>query len=158
MSFFKISGGKRLERCAKFPAAFSSSASGYSAVIGLGGNIGDVKARFKKLLRLWQDDPRISLLASSPLFINAAFGYTKQADFTNAVVLLKTGLSANGLLRLCLWYERRFKRVRSFKNAPRTLDLDIIFYSGRSRTSARLEIPHKGAFNRASVYLPLGLI
>jgi len=53
----------------------------------------------------------------------------KQNDFYNAVMVLKTDLSPFELLRTLQYYEYRFKRIRSFKDAPRTLDLDIIFFN-----------------------------
>ena len=134
----EIKGGRGLFRQRFFPMQKSASGK-YLALIGLGGNIGNVSRRFKMLIRQWQDDPRISLIETSPLFLNAAFGYLEQADFTNAVAALRTNLSALNLLKLMQHYESKFKRKRSFKNAPRTLDLDILFYSGRLRQSKRLK-------------------
>lgn len=150
-------GAKRLKKGRYFPIIKSSSGR-YSAIIGLGGNVGDTARIFKRLFRAWQDDPRISVAQTSPMIINAAFGYTAQADFTNAIAKIKSNLSALGLLKLMQHYEFKFKRKRSFKNAPRTLDLDIIYYSGRSRYSARLMLPHPGANERLSVIVPLGLM
>lgn len=153
----EIKGGRGLRRQRFFPLQKSASGQ-YLTLVGLGGNIGNVSRRFKALIRQWQDDPRISLLETSPLFLNAAFGYLRQNDFTNAVVSLRTNLSALNLLKVMQHYESKFKRKRSFKNAPRTLDLDILFYSGRLRQSQRLRVPHVGVWQRASVIVPLGLM
>lgn len=155
--YIKLKGAKRLIRTKFFPLAKSSSGR-YCALIGLGGNIGDTKVIFKRLLRMWQDDNRINVCETSPLLINSAFGYTRQADFTNAVVSIKSNLSALNLLKIMQHYEIKFKRKRSFKNAPRTLDLDILYYSGRSRNSKKLTLPHQGADKRISVILPLGVM
>jgi glucokinase len=62
------------------------------------------------------------------------------------------------LLRYLLWVERRFGRRRSFKNAPRTLDLDIIFYGNRRIRTRRLRLPHPGYTERPSVLWPLALM
>ncbi|BCX78883.1 2-amino-4-hydroxy-6-hydroxymethyldihydropteridine diphosphokinase [Campylobacter sp. 19-13652] len=155
--FIKLKGAKALSRTRFFPLIKSSNGR-YSAIIGLGGNIGDSAVIFKRLLRMWQDDRRISVAETSPLFINAAFGYTNQADFTNAVTSIKTNLSALNLLKILQHYEIKFKRKRSFKNAPRTLDLDMLYYSGRSRNSKKLTLPHQGADRRISVIVPLGIM
>lgn len=95
-------------------------------------------------------------MENSALLINEAFGFKEQADFTNAVTLVQTSLAARQILKITANLERRFGRVRSFKNAPRTLDIDILYFSGRSRNDARLVLPHPGARSRASVILPLG--
>ena len=54
------------------------------------------------------------------------------------------------------YYEIKFKRTRSFKNAPRTLDLDILYFSEKIRQSDDLQIPHHGVNERISVIIPLG--
>ncbi|MGF7494363.1 2-amino-4-hydroxy-6-hydroxymethyldihydropteridine diphosphokinase, partial [Campylobacter concisus] len=55
-------------------------------------------------------------------------------------------------------YESKFKRVRTFKNAPRTLDLDILYFSKKVYKTPRLIVPHPGASKRLSVIVPLGLM
>lgn len=153
----KLKGARALVRARFFPFIQGSSGR-YSAIIGLGGNIGDSAVIFKRLFRMWQNDKRISIAETSPLFINEAFGFKQQADFTNAVASIRTNLSALNLLKIMQHYEFKFKRKRSFKNAPRTLDLDILYYSGRSRNSKKLTLPHQGASSRMSVVVPLGVM
>ena len=101
-------------------------------------------------------DTRFHVVENSALLINEAFGFKEQADFINAVMLVQTSLAARQILKITANLERRFGRVRSFKNAPRTLDIDILYFSGRNRNDARLILPHPGAQSRASVILPLG--
>ncbi|WP_281951316.1 2-amino-4-hydroxy-6-hydroxymethyldihydropteridine diphosphokinase [Nitrosophilus kaiyonis] len=130
----------------------------FVATIGIGGNLGDVKKRFKKVLNILKNSNKISIVATSPLLKNPPFGYKDQPDFYNAVILLKTSMKPKRLLNYLLKIEKRFKRVRTFKNAPRTLDLDIIFYNNSKVDEKDLKIPHPKWSERASVVIPLYLL
>jgi len=133
-------------------------AKAHTVTIGIGGNIGDVKKRFKQLFSMLQKDARFILQCSSPILKNPPFGYLDQDDFLNAVIILKTNLSPIECLNAFQRYEYRFKRTRSFQDAPRTLDIDIIFYDTIKVDTKRLTIPHKGYKNRQSVLIPLTYI
>ena len=148
---------RRFDKCLFFPKVFDFR-PGFknSVILGLGGNIGDVKKRFNGLHFKLSRDSRFHVVENSALLINEAFGFKEQADFTNAVMLAQTSLAARQILKITANLEKRFGRVRSFKNAPRTLDIDILYFSGRSRNDARLVLPHPGARSRASVIVPLG--
>ncbi len=125
------------------------------AVIGVGGNVGDV---VRRLCRLWYALKRtrtIHPLASSPILRNPPFGYTRQGPFDNAVIIVATPLRPIVLLRRLQEIERRFGRRRSFPNAPRTLDLDLIFYDARRIVRPDLIVPHPGWRERVSVRWPL---
>lgn len=130
----------------------------HRAVIGLGGNVGDVEKTFATLLRLWLHRRDLRVRQTSPLLINPPFGYADQPDFTNAVMAVETGLKPTELLRVLLAAERRLGRKRSFKNAPRTLDLDLLFYDDLQLHAARLMLPHPGWRTRPSVLVPLWLM
>jgi len=123
--------------------------------IGIGGNIGNVMQKFKQLFLMLQKDSRFLLVKTSPILKNPPFGYLEQDDFLNAIIILKTNLSPIESLNAFQRYELRFKRMRSFQDAPRTLDIDIIFYNQISMDTKRLTIPHKGYKNRPSVLIPL---
>lgn len=153
----RVAGARRFGKCLFFPKVFDFR-PGFknSVILGLGGNIGDVKKRFNGLYFKLSRDSRFHIVENSALLINEAFGFKEQADFTNAVMLVQTSLAARQILKITANLEKRFGRVRSFKNAPRTLDIDILYFSGRSRNDARLTLPHPGAQSRASVILPLG--
>ena len=153
----KITGARRFSKCLFFPKVFDFR-PGFknSVILGLGGNIGDVKKRFCRLQFKLSKDSRFHVVENSTILINEAFGFKEQADFANAVMLVQTSLAARQILKITANLEKRFGRVRSFKNAPRTLDIDILYFSGRSRNDARLVLPHPGARSRASVILPLG--
>lgn len=136
----------------------SKNSRKFYAIIGLGANMRDEKFTLKKLFRLFMDDRRIKVLESSALFINKAFGYEKQRDFTNAVLLAQSLLHARNLLKILLFYEFKFRRQRSFKNAPRILDIDLLYFSKKCKNDKFCTLPHPGAAERISVILPLGEI
>ncbi len=127
----------------------------YRAVIGIGGNVGDVRKRFKRLYVYLQRCSLVYVEETSAILKNPPFGYTKQSDFYNAVMVIKTSLSPKALLKFLLHVEKIFGRKRSFKNAPRTLDLDIIFFRNLEYKTKTLQIPHKEWSSRESVVLPL---
>ena len=127
-------------------------------VLGIGGNIGNVKKRFENFFMNLKNDKRFFVTQNSVILKNRAFGYTKQDDFLNAVMFVQTSLSPNTTLKIMQRYELKFGRKRSFKNAPRTLDLDILYFDKKVRKSPRLILPHYGVNERISVILPLGLM
>jgi len=139
-----------------FPS--TSGKKEHKITIGIGGNIGDVTKRFKKLFSMLQKDSRFILENTSPILKNPPFGYLEQDDFYNAVIVLRTNLSPIASLNVFQKYEYRFKRTRSFQDAPRTMDIDIIFYDDISINTKRLIIPHKGYKSRPSVLIPLKFI
>jgi 2-amino-4-hydroxy-6-hydroxymethyldihydropteridine diphosphokinase len=127
----------------------------YEVVIGIGGNIGDVRRRFNHLFTFFQKDKRVQLLESSLILKNPPFGYIKQEDFFNSIIKLRVNMQPLQLLNYLMRVEKKFSRKRSFKDAPRTLDLDIIFFEKRKINSEILTIPHKDWQNRDSVLIPL---
>ncbi|PID47984.1 MAG: 2-amino-4-hydroxy-6-hydroxymethyldihydropteridine diphosphokinase [Proteobacteria bacterium] len=127
----------------------------YEALVGIGGNEGNVKKTFVRLLRLWQNDRRLHVEKTSFVLENPPFGYLEQANFFNALIRVKTSLSAKSFLKLLLHTEKIFGRKRSFKNAPRTLDLDIIFFNFKEQRDERLVLPHPFWHERASILAPL---
>jgi len=139
-----------------FPfTAYKSSSLRYTAVIGVGGNLGDTKRRFEKLFHFFQREKLVSLKRTSSLLKNPPFGYLNQPFFYNAVILLETNLRPHQLLHYLLRVEKRFGRKRSFVDAPRTLDLDILFYEDEKIKTKDLTIPHPHWFKRTSVLIPL---
>jgi 2-amino-4-hydroxy-6-hydroxymethyldihydropteridine diphosphokinase len=82
-------------------------------------------------------------------------GHTGQPDFINAVAQLETGLRAERLLAELQELEARHGRKRSFPNAPRTLDLDVLLYGNAEIRSTTLTVPHPRMHERAFVLKPL---
>ena len=149
----------KLETIRFFPTFQNSSvAYRHKAVIGIGGNEGDVKKRFVKLYRYFQNDRRFFIQETSPVFKNPPFGYLDQPDFYNAIIVMQTSLSAKALLKVLLHVEHIFGRVRVFKNGPRTLDLDIIFFDNQKIKQRNLIVPHPRWQERSSVIVPLFML
>ncbi len=130
----------------------------YQTTVGVGGNVGDVRRRFEHLLVEVKRDKRVKLLETSLILKNPPFGYADQDDFFNSIIVLQTSLEPVNFLSFLMRLEKKFKRRRSFANAPRTLDLDIIFFDNRVIQTEKLTIPHKDWFKRESVLIPLASI
>jgi 2-amino-4-hydroxy-6-hydroxymethyldihydropteridine diphosphokinase len=134
----------------------------YDAILGIGGNIGDVQKRFHKLYLALQSNHRFDIIQTSPLLKNPPFGYLEQDDFLNGLIHIKTNLPPFVLLKEMQRYENRFGRVRSFQDAPRTLDIDIIFmrkgYEKIYLNTPILTIPHHGWQDRESVKIPFNFL
>ncbi len=128
------------------------------AVVGMGGNIGDIKKRFQVVYRYFLKDVRFNVLETSPILKNPPFGYLEQNDFLNAILVLQTSLNAKELLKNLLHLEKLHKRKRSFKDAPRSLDLDIIFYDNLNIRTKNLNVPHPSWYKRDSVMIPLSFV
>ncbi len=126
-----------------------------SAFIGLGANLddprGQVRRAFDELARL----PRSALVARSSLWRSAPVGYADQPEFVNAVACVESELTADELLDELQKVETAHGRARSFANAPRTLDLDLLAYGDEVRDTPRLTLPHPRMHERAFVLKPL---
>ncbi|MDA8109195.1 MAG: 2-amino-4-hydroxy-6-hydroxymethyldihydropteridine diphosphokinase [Betaproteobacteria bacterium] len=126
-----------------------------AAYVGLGANLAaprdQVLAALDELDRL----PQTRVTARSSLYRSAPLGYAAQPDFVNAVARIETALSAERLLAELLAVERRHGRERSFADAPRTLDLDLLLYGDARIDSAGLRVPHPRMHERAFVLRPL---
>lgn len=134
-----------------------SKPSGYRhrVVLGVGGNVGDVQRRLEKLWIYLRRSVQIYPIQNGVIVRNPPFGYTQQADFDNTVMEIATSLTPSRLLRRLLRIEKHFGRKRSFANAPRTLDLDMIFFDNRTMNTTQLTLPHPGYKERLSVLIPL---
>ncbi|WP_353661994.1 2-amino-4-hydroxy-6-hydroxymethyldihydropteridine diphosphokinase [Hydrogenimonas sp. SS33] len=155
MKRLKLSDRLALVATRRFPARFGAAGLPHRAVVGIGGNVGDVASRFDRVIDYMRRSGRVRVLETSPLLENPPFGYLDQPDFLNGVILLETAMDALSLMRWLLWVEKRFGRRRTFPNAPRTLDLDIIFYDDLQKRTRRLYVPHPHYRERESVMIPL---
>ncbi|OQX50439.1 MAG: 2-amino-4-hydroxy-6-hydroxymethyldihydropteridine diphosphokinase [Epsilonproteobacteria bacterium 4484_20] len=130
----------------------------YRALLGIGGNIGDVLRRFEHLFWYLKGSKFVHLLESSPVLKNPPFGFLEQNDFHNALLLVETNLTPGELLRYVLRVEKAFGRKRLFKDGPRTLDIDLIFYEDIKMESDTLTLPHPSWMKRSSVLIPLSMM
>lgn len=152
----KLSSTLTLYKETGFPASYQTATHfRHRAIIGIGGNVGDVKRRFYHLLVFLKRQKNIAVLHTAPILQNPPFGYTEQEDFLNSVIEISTSMQPRELLAFLLRTEKRFGRRRSFANAPRTLDLDLIFFDRVKMNTSKLTLPHPHWSERESVVIPL---
>ncbi len=125
-----------------------------AAYIGIGANLGNAALTVREALTALQQLPLTQLSASSSLYGSAPVDAGGD-DFVNAVARLDTHMGAEALLAELQKIELTFGRERPFRNAPRTLDLDLLLYGQEEIHSPRLEVPHPRMTARAFVLLPL---
>jgi 2-amino-4-hydroxy-6-hydroxymethyldihydropteridine diphosphokinase len=127
-----------------------------TAFIGLGSNLGDRTATLRTAIQRLEALGRITGISS--LYETEPVGYLEQPSFLNAVVALETALTPADLLRALLGIERDLGRARSFPNAPRTLDLDLLMVDDVILDTPELTMPHPRLHERAFVLVPLAEI
>ena len=125
------------------------------AFVGLGSNLDDPRRQVALALGELAELPQTRVLGASSLYRSSPVGYASQPDFINAAAKLDTSLEPVRLLEALLAIEAAHGRRRSFPNAPRTLDLDLLLYADRKLDSAPLTLPHPRMHERAFVLKPL---
>lgn len=125
------------------------------AYVGLGANLGEPRRQLLAALEDLGRIPGTRVAARSSLYRSAPIGYADQPDFVNAVAMLDTELRPAELFAALQQIERRYGRERSFPNAPRTLDLDLLLYGGEQIDTPALSVPHPRMHERAFVLAPL---
>lgn len=126
------------------------------AYFGLGANLGDRQANLLfavNALRIYGE-----LAAVSSLYETEPVGYLDQPAFLNAVIALETQAPPGELLEASLNIEHGLGRERSFRNAPRSLDIDLLLYGGQVLAGPALSLPHPRLHERAFVLVPLAEI
>jgi len=125
------------------------------AFVALGANLADpahqIRAALESLSRL----PDSRLLRASSLYRTAPVGVAGPPDFINAVALVETTLAPHELLAALFAIEAEFGRRRDYRNAPRTLDLDLLLYDELVLDGTELQLPHPRMHLRAFVLAPL---
>jgi 2-amino-4-hydroxy-6-hydroxymethyldihydropteridine diphosphokinase len=125
------------------------------AFIGLGSNQAQPQHQLQQALAQIDQLPHTRLLAHSSLYSSAPVGYLDQPDFVNAVAKMVTDLAPHDLLNALLDIEHQHGRERTFRNAPRTLDLDVLLYDDIQLHEHGLTLPHPQMHLRAFVLQPL---
>ena len=125
------------------------------AFVGVGANLGDAAAQVRAAIGALAALPGTRLVAASSLYRTAPLGYADQPDFVNAAVLLETALAPRALLEALQAVEARAGRARSFKDAPRVLDLDLLLYGEEALHEPDLVVPHPRLHSRAFALAPL---
>jgi 2-amino-4-hydroxy-6-hydroxymethyldihydropteridine diphosphokinase len=129
-----------------------------AALVALGANLGDPAAQVRRAVTELACLPDTRLTACSSLYLSKPVGFLQQPDYVNAVAALSTKLTPRSLLAGLLEIESRHGRRRDFKNAPRTLDLDLLLYDGLVMHEPGLTLPHPRMLERSFVLVPLAEI
>jgi 2-amino-4-hydroxy-6-hydroxymethyldihydropteridine diphosphokinase len=126
-------------------------------LIALGGNVGDVRATFRKAIANVCGMAQAALIARSSDYATPPWGDEQQDRFVNACIEIETDLDPHALLFTLHKIEKKFGRDRASERhwGPRTLDLDIIAYDDVQIDKPELTLPHPRLFERAFVLVPL---
>lgn len=133
----------------------SGSEGFVTALLGLGGNVGDPVGAMSAALKTLAHHPQCRVIAVSRLYRTPPWGKTDQDWFFNSAARVETTLDALPLLDLALGIEQANRRVRIERWGPRTLDIDILDYDGTSIHTDKLTVPHPRMKDRAFVLMPL---
>jgi 2-amino-4-hydroxy-6-hydroxymethyldihydropteridine diphosphokinase len=128
--------------------------AGERIFVGLGANLGDALATLRAAFDALDALPGTRCAARSSFYRSAPID-AGGPDYINAVAELRSTLEPEALLLALQSIEARFGRERPHRNAPRTLDLDLLRYGERQVRSAALTLPHPRLQERAFVLLPL---
>ncbi len=125
------------------------------AVLSLGSNLGDSKKILNDAIADIKNIDNISNLKLSPFYKTKPVGYAEQDDFLNLACSFETTIKPIDLLHIMQGLEKKYKRIRLFKNGPRTLDIDIVLYGNDVIQEPELTVPHPRMHQRAFVLAPL---
>ena len=127
------------------------------ALIGLGGNVGDVRATLAQAIARLADGKDVRLTARSSDYATPPWGVTDQPPFINCAIAVATALSPKALLARALEVERALGRDRAHEQrwGPRRIDIDLLAYDDVALDEPGLTLPHPRLFERAFVLVPL---
>ncbi|HOG89754.1 MAG TPA: 2-amino-4-hydroxy-6-hydroxymethyldihydropteridine diphosphokinase [Smithella sp.] len=129
--------------------------NGTIAYIGIGSNLGESLKNCRKAIEKLSCVEGIKLLTASSFYKTEPVGIEDQDFFINAVVEIKTDLSAHDLMQTLQNIENDMGRVRKMKGGPRIIDLDILFYGQHVIAEQNLTVPHPEIHKRRFVLEPL---
>ncbi len=127
-----------------------------TAYIGLGANLGDREGTLRAALERLRAIGDVTALSS--LYETDPVGYVEQPAFLNAVAAIETAYDPDEIVQRLLDIERELGRERSFRNAPRTIDLDLLLYGDNVSALPNATVPHPRMHERAFVLAPLAEI
>jgi len=128
----------------------------HQVYLSVGANLGSRQASILQALQYIQT--RASIKKTSSFYETDPVGYANQPKFLNMACELLTELSPTDLLHFLKWIEKRMGRPTASRNAPRPIDIDIIFYDALSLDGSALKLPHPRMAERAFVLVPLAEI
>ncbi|MDA0237834.1 MAG: 2-amino-4-hydroxy-6-hydroxymethyldihydropteridine diphosphokinase [Proteobacteria bacterium] len=125
------------------------------AFIGLGSNLGDALQNVRDALDNISRLQSVDMIATSSFYKSDPIGIVDQPDFVNAVCKVSVSIGPDTLLQYLLNIEKIFGRVRTVRNGPRIIDLDVLLFGEMRYSSSDICIPHPRMFERAFVLKPL---
>ena len=125
----------------------------HSGFLALGSNQGDRSRNLELAIALLE--PQVRPTQTSPVYTTPPWGYLAQNEFLNQVIEVETALQPIQFLQVLKDIERRLGRTPTFRDGPRIIDLDILFYDDLVHNSPLLTIPHPHLQERAFVLVPL---
>ena len=130
------------------------------ALIGLGGNVGDVRATLAQAIARFADGQDVRLTARSSDYATPPWGVIDQPPFINCAIAVETALAPQALLARALEVERALGRDRAHEQrwGPRRIDIDLLAYDDLALDEPGLTLPHPRLFERAFVLVPLAEI
>ena len=126
-----------------------------TAYLSLGSNLGNRFEMLQDAVQMLREEENIEVIAVSSVYETDPVGYTDQASFLNIVVEIKSPLSADKILSICMETEQTLGRIREFRWGPRCIDLDILLYNDENIVSENLTVPHPRMHERGFVLIPL---
>lgn len=125
-------------------------------MLSLGSNLGDRLGNLRAALSTLHSHPRLAVRSVSPVYRTEPLTERRQDDFFNCAIELRTELTPEELLHVCMDIEVKLGRKRpGRKHSPRPIDLDIVFFGNRTVATANLKIPHPRYGERKFVLVPL---
>jgi 2-amino-4-hydroxy-6-hydroxymethyldihydropteridine diphosphokinase len=131
-----------------------------NALLGFGGNVGDVRANLNEAVAMFADGKEVRLRYASSHYHTPPWGVLEQPPFVNMAIEVETDLSPRALLERAMNIESAFDRDRNREKrwGPRTLDADLLSYDNLVVDEPGLILPHPRMFERAFVLVPLNEI
>ncbi|AEV95351.1 2-amino-4-hydroxy-6-hydroxymethyldihydropteridine diphosphokinase [Pediococcus claussenii] len=123
--------------------------------LSMGSNLGNREENLEWAVQLLRENSNIKDIKMSNFYETEPVGGVKQDDFLNIAVYFRTTLSAEDLLDYLHKIEAKLHRVRKIHWGPRTIDLDILYYGGKTINNTVLQVPHPEMKNRKFVLIPL---
>jgi len=123
--------------------------------IGIGSNLGDREKYIKNAIEKLKETEGIEVKKISNIYETEPVGGPKQGEYLNGVMEIETWLKPRELITELQKIEKQLGRIRSVKNAPRTIDLDILLYGDEKIDEPGLKVPHPRMHEREFVMKPL---
>ncbi len=130
------------------------------ALLGLGGNVGDVRRNLDRAVEFLCEDGRATLIAQSSDYRTPPWGVKDQPAYVNRCIIIETDLAPRALLEWALAVERILGRDRTRERrwGPRPVDIDLLSYDDVTLNEPGLTLPHPHWTERAFVLVPLAEI